>query len=394
MDFCCQILDKENGYMNVAIWGTKKEAIYLAEQIKSNSKGNVICFVDNDERKWKSQIDEWPIYSIHTLEKIYQRQVDTVLIAIRNGYSIACILKQLKQINIKNIGLLKPSTYDFNEEITLSRNSKQIMWLDMLSKQLFPYFQIILNQTCNLNCKGCTHFANLYNKDHEEGFYNLDSLEKDIELIAKNTEIFRLRILGGEPLLYPHIKEALHISRKYFPNSDIRLVTNGLLLTKVSKDLLKCIYDNSIGVDISLYKPIVKIKNRICSLLQEYNINFNFEGIEGEYIKTFEKNINISGQSNPEKAMIACHSKQCLTLLHGKIYKCPFEALSQKFFEYFSFENECNTGYDIKNISNWHRTWDKLYMYPIDSCKYCSEKVETFDWCNTTTPEYSDWMVI
>ena len=50
MDFCCQILDKENGYMNVAIWGTKKEAIYLAEQIKSNSKGNVICFVDNDEK--------------------------------------------------------------------------------------------------------------------------------------------------------------------------------------------------------------------------------------------------------------------------------------------------------------------------------------------------------
>ena len=132
--------------MKIAIWGTKKEAIYLYNQIKSDGKNRVVCFVDNNKNICDPLIDNKPIYSIDKLKKMYPDQIDTVILALRNGYSIACILKQLKQINIKNIGLLKPSTYDFNEEITLSRNSKQIMWLDMLSKQLFPYFQIILNQ--------------------------------------------------------------------------------------------------------------------------------------------------------------------------------------------------------------------------------------------------------
>ena len=54
----------------------------------------------------------------------------------------------------------------------------------------------------------------------------------------------------------------------------------------------------------------------------------------GGGIKRFEKNIRMEGVNDPERAMSACHGKQCLTLLHGKLYKCPFEALSYKFYDF------------------------------------------------------------
>lgn len=340
-------------------------------------------------------IGDRPVYSFEKLKKMYPEQVETVILALRNGYSIACILNQLRASGIKNVGLLKPSAFDFGEKLQLTKNSEQIVWMDRLNKPLLPYLQVILIKTCNLNCKGCTHFANLYNKAPEsDNIYDLEELRKDICQIAENADVFRLRLLGGEPLLYPYLKEALKFTRESFPNADIRVVTNGLLLPKASKDLLQSFHDNKIGIDVSPYKPTLKVKNQITAILQEFQINYDFEGFENGSIQTFQKNIDLNSWDNQEKAFKSCPSKQCLTLLKGKLYKCPFEAFSNKFFEYFSFKGNYDFGYDMREQqTDYGDILNTLYMHPAEACKYCSERVEDFDWSNTLNPEYTDWTV-
>lgn len=383
--------------MKIAIWGTKKEAIYLYNQIKSDGKNRVVCFVDNNKNVCEPLIDNKPIYSIDKLKKMYPDQVDTVILALRNGYSIACILKQLKSGNIKNIGLLKPLVYDYNEKICLEKNNVHVIWIDMLRMPILPYLQVILTKTCNLNCKGCTHFANLFNKQLDnDNTYPIQKLKEDLRKVSENTEIFRLRLLGGEPLLYPELKEAIASSRECFPNADIRVVTNGLLLMKASEELFQCLNHYNIGLDISLYQPTMRIKQELVNLLQRNSVKYHFEGMSNtEGIERFEKNIRTEGVNNPEKAMSICHGKQCLTLLHGRLYKCPFEALSYKFYQYFNQNIDYrNDGYNInKDTIDWTDFLDKVYMCPVEACKHCSEKIEFFDWSTTCSPEYSDWTV-
>lgn len=383
--------------MKIAIWGKKKEAVYLMNQIKLQKGSSTVCFIDNNIDESHNIIEELPICSFELFKKQYAEKVDAIVLAVRNGYSISCILQQLEEIKDKKIGLMKPAVYDFKKEVKLSNyDDTQIFWIDSTSKLLFPYFQIILIKTCNLNCKGCTHFANLFNKQNEEdNVYPIIDYEEDLKILSKYVNIFRLRLLGGEPLLYPYLGEALKIARRNFPLSDIRVVTNGLLIPQISDELLDTIRENNIGVDISPYKPTIKMKSKIISKLEQFDIDYCFEGYKDNYIKEFSKNINVEGENNKEKAMKNCFSLQCQTLSRGKIYKCPFEALGYKFFKYFEMDNEAvNWGYDIRTEKlNWNNMVYHLKNNPVNACSYCSDKIESFEWKIENNPQIIDWAV-
>ena len=73
---------------------------------------------------------------------------------------------------------------------------------------------------------------------------------------------------------YPNLKEIIEIARYYLPNSRIVIVTNGLLLDKLSPEILKAIYDNNIIITISLYEPTFKRMNNILEVLNKYNIKY------------------------------------------------------------------------------------------------------------------------
>lgn len=383
--------------MKIAIWGKKKEAVYLMKQIRQKKESTVECFIDNNIDELHNVIDGLPICSFEQFKEIYAQTVDAVVLAVRNGYSINCILKQLEEINDIKIGLMKPAAYDFEKEVEIIDDiNSQIFWLDRENKLLFPYFQIILIKTCNLNCKGCTHFANLFNKQIEkDNIYPIQNYEEDLRILSQYVNVFRLRLLGGEPLLYPYLGEAIKIAKQNFPLSDIRIVTNGLLIPRMSDQLLSIIRENNIGIDISPYKPTTKIKEKIISKLEQFDIDYCFEGYEDEYIKEFSKNISIDKENDKEKAMKSCFSLQCQTLLNGKIYKCPFEALGYKFFNYFGIEsNSANWGYDIKNDNiNWTSMVNNLKNNPVNACKYCSDRIEPFKWEIESNPQIIDWTV-
>lgn len=168
------------------------------------------------------------------------------------------------------------------------------------------------------------------------------------------------------------------------------------MFLKASTKLLENIKKYNIGIDISPYKPTVEIKHKIVSKLDEYNIDYCFEGFEDDYVRFFSKNINIDGRSDKVRAMKKCFSVQCQTLSNGKIYKCPFEALGYKFFNYFQIDNymgEC--GYNIReNNFDWSKMIEDLKNEPVEACKYCSDNtVENFEWKIEKNPSVTDWII-
>ena len=89
------------------------------------------------------------------------------------------------------------------------------------------YLEAKLIDRCNFNCRACIPFSNIAG----DGIYEIDEFKKDIGRLAKlyqNIKLFRL--LGGEPLLLKNLNEYIQAVRKHFLQSELIIVTNGILL--------------------------------------------------------------------------------------------------------------------------------------------------------------------
>lgn len=403
----------------IIIWGTKQEAIYtknsilksqndLSSTLKYTDNQNycqeknlfvtdnkILGFADNNSALWDTILDGYNVFNPY--EVLKNQSVDTIIISIRNGDSIYSIIDQIKEgmTHKIRIGILKLSSSDFHEIVDKNFLYEKILWLDTLKKPLFTYLQCVLLTSCNLNCKGCTHFANLFNENKHQNYYDIDRLENDINVIAEHSEVLRFRLLGGEPLLYPKLKQAVIVSRKSLPETDIRIVTNGLLINRASPDLLKCFHDNRIGIDISPYLPIMKSINQIVDKLNEYDINYYFVGDKKQGITEFAKNIDFNHDTDPFEAMAHCISRECRTLYQGKIYKCPIDPLIMEFYQYFGMKaNVCSSGFDVNaNNVGWREMITELYKKPVNFCKYCSLQKSNFKWDQTIEPQKKDWLL-
>lgn len=122
-------------------------------------------------------------------------------------------------------------------------------------------FEVHLAEHCNLNCKGCDNFSPLA----AEEFLELDEYERDCRRLSDlfGGKVKKLLLLGGEPLLNPRIEDFLRVSRECFPRGRIIIVTNGLLLPKMTDKFWKnC---KKYGIEIEPTK---------------YPVNFDYDAVE------------------------------------------------------------------------------------------------------------------
>lgn len=81
--------------------------------------------------------------------------------------------------------------------------------------------------TCNIICPGCYRGAEKAGIKTEN--LSLDELKKQIDWFKKNRNIHTVSIAGGEPTLYPHLRELIAYAAQQ--NLRTMLFSNGLLLT-------------------------------------------------------------------------------------------------------------------------------------------------------------------
>src|SRR5574344_1878229 len=122
------------------------------------------------------------------------------------------------------------------------------------------YIEININDHCNMNCKGCSHFAPLA----PTSFKDFNVFFKDIKRLKELIpHIFKIRIMGGEPFLNPELKKYVRAIKEVYPYTDLRIVTNGLLLKNIDDEILDFIKNNDVMLDISVYPPLHKTIDEI-----------------------------------------------------------------------------------------------------------------------------------
>ena len=251
------------------------------------------------------------------------------------------------------------------------------------------YLEIAVTEECNLNCKACSHFSPLANKEDRV------ILEEFIHDVKRMHELFpniiTIRLLGGEPLLNTEVFEMARYMRSLYSKSRITIVTNGLLIPKIGKKNLTQMVEQGIEFDISLYKPTLKIRPDIERICNEFGIKFRFS----EMINSFRIRFDPSGKNNGTVSYKECAiGKTCTYLYKGKLSGCPAPNVVHLFDRSFETKYSCED--DMVNIHNTQLSAEEIYN-KINSemkfCRYCTT-IREIPWEKCSgTPSAKDWFV-
>ena len=95
---------------------------------------------------------------------------------------------------------------------------------------------IMVNEACNLRCPYC--FAEEFiNKAPKE--MKLEDFRVALDFILSDNSERQVGIIGGEPLLYTHINEAVRIALDDPRTEIVMIFTNAVELERLSPDILE-----------------------------------------------------------------------------------------------------------------------------------------------------------
>lgn len=239
------------------------------------------------------------------------------------------------------------------------------------------YFEIHLVEHCNLNCKSCDNFSPLANPE----YVDLKEFEKEMmrmSLLSVN-QITKIRLLGGEPLLHPQVNELLKISRIYFPNTQLLLTTNGILLNKMNDEFWRVCSENNIIIEITYY-PINLDRESYHRKADEFNVKIiPFDNVKTSIKITHRNPVNDKKDQDKCYNYERCYQRwRCISLKDGKIYPCTCIPNIYHFNKYFNkniqvTEKDYINIYDVTDI----KQIEEFLNHEVPFCAYCDLKNRT-----------------
>lgn len=233
-------------------------------------------------------------------------------------------------------------------------------------------FRFHAAEHCNLNCFGCDNFSPLA----EPEFVSVEELKRDMTRLA---EIFGnncdyIYISGGEPLMHPEIRSIMKITRESFPESDIYIFSNGILLSQQENEFWRSCHDNNIGIFVSAYPIEIDIKT-IQEQAERFSVKFQWAWGENEHEREIFsiRPVNLKGDSDMKLNFALCgRANNCITLSHGRLFTCTFAPHVRHFSKYFNQDVRI-TESDYVNIYDDISADEILRKMaePIPACRYC-----------------------
>jgi sulfatase maturation enzyme AslB (radical SAM superfamily) len=353
--------------MNIAIWGVGKYTQMIMEDIVAHTTYH-ICYIVHNGTNELETMNGIPVIAP---EEFYrQTNIDCVVIGISSNNFIEDILYDLKQNQWKKeVFIVQWNAMQFQWQL-FEKNipiHRSVIRYDMNHPGII-FLQTNVVDYCNLNCKACFNLSPFVTKKSE-----LDPMQFESDL-RKVTELFpvvkQFYLLGGEPLLNEKLLiKSIEIVRKYLKYTDVRIISNGVLIPKMSKEFWKIVVKYDIIIDISVYYPTFEMKKEIKEVLEREKCLYHFYP-EESYIKYFWKRLRQQEQAIGKDDVRMCLDTSCHHLQDGKIYKCS----QMKLVQYLDLAE--NTNYyqnDCIDIYKEKEPWEileKIY-YPVALCKFC-----------------------
>ena len=219
--------------------------------------------------------------------------------------------------------LLRMSETDYGIKQRLELLHRQIRILPD-GRISMPYIETYLAYGCNLKCEYCSHF-----NPFRKGLESKETVLRSIESWSKRLRPDIFGVLGGEPLLHPDFTEIVHFARKSFADSTICITTNGILLPKLTDEVLRSFQEAgriefwiSQHLDTPEYlESLQKLKERFDS----HQVPLKVFPSTGKWAALHKLDANgraMPSQSNPALAWYYCYATNCRNIIGEALTFC------------------------------------------------------------------------
>lgn len=281
-----------------------------------------------------------------------------------------------KFIKSKKLGFIRNAWWI--EHMNFSIKDEDIIWINMNEPHIYQ-IEISLTNKCNLNCTSCMHFCNISDEDAEVSIEDFENILKKLS----NLQIVRIELLGGETLLVSDLETKVELTRKYFPNSEIVIITNGLLLNKMKESFWNTVRDNKIMISVSIYGKMHENYIKLKNLFIKKKIIFRLYRVF-----LFQKFLTLNENYDHLINQKDCTTKLCRIIYKNNVYHCPVEAkkylLEKKFNIKLAKENPISIDEFVNNPNKLNE--------PSALCNYCGP-IQFSKWTKKKKVEIGDWIV-
>lgn len=272
-------------------------------------------YIDNDVEKQKLGMDGRAVISL--LEYLERGDRGIIVIAADNK-NIPAISRQLEES-----GLYKDIDYYIAQEF--QRRLFPVLAAYYYDISYTEISQISLTERCTLRCRKCAHACPVSNNSTTD--LSFEEVCKSADSFFRVMDVTKEFVLiGGEPLLYKRLAEAVEYIGSRYRNQMIifSITTNGTLLP--SKEVLEQCRKYKVLFRISNYSAQLPGLNdkyaSLTGLLEEWDIDYSLGNPEMNW---FDYGFDYVNRNTSERELInvfdACSTK-CHEVRGSKYYFC------------------------------------------------------------------------
>lgn len=348
------------------IYGAGNLGKQLLETLRRN--GHFSAFIDNDVSK---QINGFCDESVIKFEDYKDMGNHNIIIIAASEKNTIEIKKELD-----NEGFLANKDYYTYEEFL--NQIYPIIAMYCHDELFMSLCQIVLTERCSLKCKKCAHAC--YATDYQTEDMTLEQVVNSADHFFEKVDyINEFVLIGGEPLLYKNLCEAIEcIGEKYRGQmGTFSITTNGTIMP--STELMKVCRDYNVLIRISNYsQQIPRLKERykrLIEILEKNKIYYDLAPESGSWMDYgFEY---VDNGDNPEQLISIFDNCKtpCREIRGSKLYYCVMaRSVADNLHknvgkdDYLDFDSLSEKDYKKQILEYTYGYSEKGYL---DMCRYC-----------------------
>lgn len=225
----------------------------------------------------------------------------------------------------------------------------------------------VLTERCSLKCRDCANLMQYYQKalhcDQTQLYQAMDSLLGAVD------QLFEIRLLGGESFLLKNFHEYVSHFLSYTNCHYLIVYTNGTILP--TNENIDCLENPRILVEISDYGDLSRSLPMLRQAFEERGILYKVTRFtDWQDCGTLHRRVR--EKEGHQRIFENCCAHDTYTLLHGRLYHCPFSAHAHRLGVITPGQDEmidlCQSGTDeMRDILNRFFRRD-TYLH---ACTFC-----------------------
>ena len=244
--------------------------------------------------------------------------------------------------------------------------------------------EINATRHCNNGCAACNHGSPWA----EPYFMQPETLRRDLAALKPILHTNFLCLQGGEPLLHKGICDLLEVMRQSGVANTYGILTNGLLLHRMSDQFYRQIGsmkvgDNPFELRVTVYPNLDRaLLEHPAAKAKEHGFKF-IVNPKTEFWKIFKDHAD-----GGKQIWSTCYARECHTTHEGWFYHCPLSCFFPK--QFFGWEEHID-GIALAGITEGALAAFLAQVEPLKTCAKCAGGPGiTIPWHESKT--YEDWM--